>query len=620
MNGSPGGTARGRQATAAALSVAYLLVGVALAVVATPVENHLRVPALWLVALLVPVYVAAHHYSLDFQLRRESNSITLVQLPLALGLYLISPLAHLGVRLTASLLHSSLDRQGAQKTLFNLAAAAFEVGAAAFAVGLVPDGDTGPTMWLALYLGLLAGDVAGPLVLDAIWRSLGMPVSWRRTSRNIVLMLPVGILFTALAVVAINAARVEPLTTLVMLTLASWLALAYRAHRHVVARQATTEQLYEFVRELGPLTVHSSHTPDVLERVRVLLAAEELELSVPSADDWCHLVVSVDKPPASTVDRVAPLAKQVAATRASELRSRRRDRSDSGSDTMATPLVEDNELIGVLTATHRIGNTRGFDMGDLRLLETIGAELSTALERGRLHEELQLAATTDPLTGLPNLADTTRRLNVLLNLHPEGVLIATVAVDSFREVNDTLGHQVGDELLIEVTRRLNLSVDDALVGRLGGGRFAVALPSRAAGHDAELFGLGLQVQVEQIAPLGRSARTSGCRSAWCTPGPRGRAGHPAAPGGDGDEQRDHRPRRAGPLAAGVRGARASDGSRWWQRCARRSRPAPSAWPTSPRSRRRTAGPAGSRPSPGGRTRPWGPSARTSSCRWPRRPA
>jgi len=55
---------------------------------------------------------------------------------------------------------------------------------------------------------------------------------------------------------------------------------------------------------------------------------------------------------------------------------------------------------------------------------------------------------------------------------------------------------------VEVTRRLLLCTDDALVGRLGGGRFAVAVPSRGAGDDPEMFGLGLQVQVEQIAPLG----------------------------------------------------------------------------------------------------------------------
>jgi diguanylate cyclase (GGDEF)-like protein len=500
MTGAPWRTARARQATAAAISVAYLLLGVALASLATPVDSQSRVPALWLVAILVPVYVAAHHYSLDFEFRRESKSITLVQLPLALGLYVLSPVAHLATRLVASLVHSCLIRQDPLKTLYNLAASSFEVGAAALAVGLVAPGETGPAMWLALYGGLLAGDVVGTLVLSAIWRQLGMEVSLRESVRNLLVLLPVGLLFTGLAVVAITAARSEALTAVVMLGLALWLALAYRAHRQVVAQQATTEKLYELVRGLGPLSVQSPHTPAVLERVRALLHAERLELAVPAADQWIHLLVCVDLAPRRTVERVGPLGRQVAATRASALQSRQRG-TVAGSDSMATPLLEGNTLVGVLTAGTRLGDARGFDMGDLRLLETVGAELCTALERGRLHEELQLAATTDPLTGLPNLADTTRRLGDLVQDHPDGVLVATVAVAAFREVNDTLGHQVGDDLLVEVTRRLLLSVDGALVGRLGGGRFAVAVPA-AQGGEPEMFGLGLQVQVEQIAPLG----------------------------------------------------------------------------------------------------------------------
>ena len=501
MTSSPGGTARGRQATAAAISVAYLLVGVVLAGLATPVASDLRLSGLW-IALLLPVYVAAHWYSLDFEFRRESHSITLVQLPLALGLYLVSPLAHLATRLAACLIYSTLTRQDRLKALFNVAAASFEVGAAALAVGLVAPGETGPTMWLALYGGLLAGDVAGSLLLDVIWRQLGMQVSLRERLRNLLMLAPVGLLFTGIAIVAINAARVEPLTAVVMLGLALWLALAYRAHRQVVAQQSTTEQLYDFVRGLGPITISSSRTPLLLEQVRSLLHAERLELAVPSGDDWCRLLVCVDEAPRYTNDKVGFLGKQVAASRSSALQSRQRGTVESGSDTMATPLLEEKGLVGVLTANRRLGNARGFDMGDLRLLETVGAELSTALERGRLHEELQLAATTDPLTGLPNLAETTRRLVQLLAQHPDGVLVATVAVDSFREVNDTLGHQVGDELLVEVTRRLLLSVEGALGGRIGGGRFAVAVPARTAGHEPEMFGLGLQVQVEQIAPIG----------------------------------------------------------------------------------------------------------------------
>ena len=501
------GPDRGRSTTAALLSVAYLAAGVVLILMAEPLDTDIGLPLPWLVAVLLPVYVAAHRYSLDFEFRRESNSVTLVQLPLALGVYLVAPLAHLAVRLVASLVHSVMERQAPQKAVYNLAAAGFEVGAAAFAVGLVAPGDTGPRMWVALYGGLLAGDVAGAIVLNAIWRRLGMPVSLFRTARNLVMTAPVSLLFTGLAIVAINAARVEALTAGIMIALALWLALAYRAHRHVVARQETTEHLYEFVKELGPLTINSLETPVVLEHVRTLLHAERLDLAVPTGEQWSRLRVSADSLPERTIDGSGPCGKGVAVTQAPALRGRQR----GGPDTMATPLVANTGLVGVLTATERLGNMRGFNMGDLRLLETIGAELSTALERGRLHADLELAATTDPLTGLPNLAETTHRLDALIAENSAGVVLAAIAVDSFREVNDTLGHQVGDELLVEVTRRLLLSMQHSLVGRIGGGRFAIAVPAEAAGGDPEMFGLGLRAQVEgsaQIGPVGTHVRLS----------------------------------------------------------------------------------------------------------------
>jgi diguanylate cyclase (GGDEF)-like protein len=159
-------------------------------------------------------------------------------------------------------------------------------------------------------------------------------------------------------------------------------------------------------------------------------------------------------------------------------------------------------LLGVLTVTDRLGTTRGFDMQDLRLLEAVSAALGTALERGRLLADLGRAATTDPLTGLPNLAATSRQVRDLLAAHPDGVVLAALTVESFRDVNDTLGHQVGDDLLREVAGRLLACSPGAVVGRIGGGRFAVALPAAQASAGAEMVGLGLRTGVEGPAQLG----------------------------------------------------------------------------------------------------------------------
>ena len=496
----------GRKAAAAGISFLLLALGVALTLAAEfPTPDRQLAPGL-VAAVLLPAYVFGHRRALEFEVRREARTVTLVQLPLALGVLLLAPGIHLLVRLTAAVIDDAVDRTSPQKSLYNVAAASIEVGAAAFAVGLVHDDGMGPGTWLAVYGGLLAGDVIGAIALGAIWRTLHLPVSSRRMLLDLLLTAPVALILTAVAVVAATAARVEPLTALVVLILAAWFALAYRAHRRVLARQATTEQLYAFVKELGPLTVHDAEVFAVLERVRVLLHAERLDLALTEGTSAELLSVCEDGAPTRSRDTAPALSRQVAATGVPVLHSRHGE----SHDTMATPLLGASGLLGILSATERLGNIRGFEMGDLRMLETVGAELAIALERGRLQADLERAATTDALTGLHNLRETTRRLEELL-ASGGGLILAAVAVDSFREVNDTLGHQVGDELLLEVTRRLRLAAPHAVIGRIGGGRFAVAVPAADAGGDAEMFGLGLRSQVEgtaQIGPVGTHVRLS----------------------------------------------------------------------------------------------------------------
>ena len=85
-------------------------------------------------------------------------------------------------------------------------------------------------------------------------------------------------------------------------------------------------------------------------------------------------------------------------------------------------------------------------------------------------------AYTDPLTGLPNRRSMSEVLTLaLVGATPERMLaVYLIDVDQFKQVNDTYGHDTGDELLIEVTRRLrsNVRICDT-VARLGGDEFVV---------------------------------------------------------------------------------------------------------------------------------------------------
>jgi predicted signal transduction protein with EAL and GGDEF domain len=293
------------------------------------------------------------------------------------------------------------------------------------------------------------------------------------------------LVFGSLSIVFVAAAWTDPVMLVIIIGVAIGLTFGYRRHRILSLKHQQSSELQQFVKGLGAIDLDSADGPSVLNHVRVLLRAGVLELAVQADGAWRRLTVDAQ---GSTVED-APSAEAVLGGRpvlsAACLES---------SDRMVTPLMGTVDLLGVITVRDRLGAQRAFGLHDLRLLETLGAELAGALERGRLQRDLTLAATTDPLTRLPNLNEVTSRLERLLE-NGAGVLVATLAVESFREVNDTLGHQVGDELLMEVTRRLHLTYPDALLGRIGGGRFAVVMQQQAFGGDLSMFGLGIRAQI-----------------------------------------------------------------------------------------------------------------------------
>ena len=98
------------------------------------------------------------------------------------------------------------------------------------------------------------------------------------------------------------------------------------------------------------------------------------------------------------------------------------------------------------------------------------ARLAIKHERESLH---------DPLSGLANrllFRDRAERALAESQRNGSTVAVMIIDLDHFKEINDTLGHQVGDELLIEVARRLERSLPDhATVARLGGDEFAVLI-------------------------------------------------------------------------------------------------------------------------------------------------
>ncbi|MET9932462.1 EAL domain-containing protein, partial [Streptomyces sp. NPDC006324] len=100
-------------------------------------------------------------------------------------------------------------------------------------------------------------------------------------------------------------------------------------------------------------------------------------------------------------------------------------------------------------------------------------------ERVRLQAQLQHNAEHDPLTDLPNRALFTRRVRQALGgrrASDPGTAVLFIDLDGFKAVNDRLGHQAGDDLLVQAARRLHDSVRTGdTAARLGGDEFAALI-------------------------------------------------------------------------------------------------------------------------------------------------
>ena len=107
-------------------------------------------------------------------------------------------------------------------------------------------------------------------------------------------------------------------------------------------------------------------------------------------------------------------------------------------------------------------------------------------EGARLREELRLRATYDALTGCHNRASAMSLLEEALAAGDQRTAVVFVDLDGFKPINDTHGHAVGDDVLVEAARRITaLLRDDDVVGRIGGDEFLVVC-RRVDGTDQAL--------------------------------------------------------------------------------------------------------------------------------------
>ncbi|THG86300.1 EAL domain-containing protein [Pseudomonas sp. A-1] len=149
------------------------------------------------------------------------------------------------------------------------------------------------------------------------------------------------------------------------------------------------------------------------------------------------------------------------------LRNFRKDGSAFWNDLYIAPVPDEHGLV-----THFIG---------------VQNDIS---ERKRFESELAYNASHDVLTGLPNrslLEDRLLQGCQIARRYTRELAVMLIDLDGFKPINDTLGHAIGDRILVEVAQRMAAQIRPGdTLARLGGDEFVVVLPDLAHGEDALL--------------------------------------------------------------------------------------------------------------------------------------
>jgi diguanylate cyclase (GGDEF)-like protein/PAS domain S-box-containing protein len=124
-----------------------------------------------------------------------------------------------------------------------------------------------------------------------------------------------------------------------------------------------------------------------------------------------------------------------------------------------------------------------FDEPEMTLLKEVACDISFALANIEKSRKLEVLTHFDPVTDLPNrllLSDRLRQAVLQANSH-QVLSVLFVDIDRFKQVNDSLGHSGGDEVLVKVAQKIIGCLGDAdTVSRWGGDEFVIVLPDQSA--------------------------------------------------------------------------------------------------------------------------------------------
>jgi diguanylate cyclase (GGDEF)-like protein len=442
------------------------------------------VPWLLAVGFFVAELLAVH-----IRFGREAYTFSLMELPLVLGLFFVRPELLVLCRLGGAAAAFICQRKAPQKAAFNLSLFALETSAAVAIWHLVlDDGEpVGPSGWLATLAavaltGLLSSTLVSVVITVATGERPGL-------AGEIFGLGQVGDLANAcFALVAVYILATDWRAIWLLGVVVGVLVVAYRTYENARARSESLEQVNRFTEVVGHEVELEGVVAAVLSEVRGAFEADVAELRLArdgTAVDWVFRgAAPATRTSADLIERLEPHAES------GTLLQRRGGktspvpavlRGQGVRDAVMVPLRSEGRAVGSLLVADRVSDVESFTPADLRQLQAFANHAAVAIDSAvraqqiiDQAEERERQAMYDELTGLANRRLFGRRLGEELAEGRAAVLL--LDLDRFQDVNDTLGHEIGDRLLVQVATRLREAVRDRqLVARFGGDEFAILL-------------------------------------------------------------------------------------------------------------------------------------------------
>jgi diguanylate cyclase (GGDEF)-like protein len=494
------------------LAVVLALVAVALLLTVPELGEATRDSSWMLLPALVAGFALAEYSVFRFVFRRESVAFSLSEIPLAFALVFVAPVPALVVRtLGATATLVAIRRPPPYKIVLNIGMFAVET-ALAYVVfrGIVGLGGNTDTVLVvaAIVVAVVMGVVSSLVVGIAISRFEGG--LWQRLAGEFDVAWWLFVVNATLAGMVLGLALISPWLLLVALIPVVLLWYIIKAYGAVDQRLRDLDEVHGFTGRVG-----QSLDPDEIVRAAVARTADVLRTDGAAVVVFgdpdtslahVHGEIDVRLPTDSTDHALSDLVETDGAmiVTGAQLQALLPDGSAT-KEIILAPIRDESGPIGLLIVTGRPKASQRFSNADVVRMQNLAEQLAASLRRGLLHQRIEREAREDALTGLPNRVSFERSVLEIASKRSrdDHLFVIMLDLDRFKEVNDTLGHHAGDELLRVVSQRLAalLRPDDVLA-RLASDEFAIV----GERHDRDQM---LELAWACVSDIGRPVTLDG---------------------------------------------------------------------------------------------------------------